>query len=137
VMCQEIGHAFGLGHQDEGFNNGNLNTCMDYINDPDSNQHPNSHDYSMLESIYNHLESADSGGGDCNPRNPNCRPNANIPSFVSDMEFQGPGPDPQWGNLVQRSMDGHQEVYVLDLGRGNKVITHVTWVESRNRSHHD
>ena len=35
VMCQEVGHDFGLGHQDENFNNGNLGSCMDYTNDPD------------------------------------------------------------------------------------------------------
>lgn len=29
VMCQEVGHAFGLGHQDENFSNQNLGSCMD------------------------------------------------------------------------------------------------------------
>src|SRR5215203_4601992 len=43
VMCQEIGHTFGLAHQDENFSNANLNTCMDYTNLPESNQHPNTH----------------------------------------------------------------------------------------------
>lgn len=64
VMCQEIGHEFGLDHQDEIFNDTNLGTCMDYTNDPDgglggfsetdlSNEHPNAHDYEQLETIYN------------------------------------------------------------------------------------
>jgi hypothetical protein len=35
VVCQEVGHIFGLGHQDENFDNGNLGTCMDYTSDPD------------------------------------------------------------------------------------------------------
>ena len=35
VMCQEVGHTFGLDHQDEGFDGDNLGTCMDYTNDPD------------------------------------------------------------------------------------------------------
>jgi hypothetical protein len=30
VMCQEIGHTFGLDHQDE--SGADLNTCMDYAN---------------------------------------------------------------------------------------------------------
>src|SRR5512144_2970387 len=30
VMCQEVGHTFGLDHQDENFYNANLGTCMDY-----------------------------------------------------------------------------------------------------------
>ena len=41
VACQEIGHTLGLDHQDEIFVNPNLGTCMDYTNDPSTNQHPN------------------------------------------------------------------------------------------------
>jgi hypothetical protein len=52
VACQEIGHDFGLDHQDENFNNANLGTCMDYTNNPSSNQHPNQGDYDQLECIY-------------------------------------------------------------------------------------
>ena len=57
VMCQEVGHIFGLGHQDENFGNTPLGTCMDYSNDPEPNQHPNAHDYAMLEQIYAHPDS--------------------------------------------------------------------------------
>ena len=63
VMCQEVGHDFGLDHQDETFNNPNLGTCMDYTSDPDgggfygpSNEHPNKHDYDQLDTIYRHLD---------------------------------------------------------------------------------
>ena len=56
VMCQEVGHNFGLDHQDEDFDNGPLGTCMDYSNDPEPNQHPNAHDYEQLEIIYSHLD---------------------------------------------------------------------------------
>lgn len=62
VMCQEIGHEFGLNHQDENFSNPNLGTCMDYTNTPlgpPSNEHPNNHDYDQLQSIYSHLDSTD------------------------------------------------------------------------------
>ena len=64
-MCQEVGHTFGLDHQDENFNNTNLGTCMDYTNDPSglagtngtlSNEHPNQHDYDQLATIYTHLD---------------------------------------------------------------------------------
>ena len=51
-MCQEIGHDFGLNHQDVDFTNYNLGSCMDYTNSPDSNQKPNQHDYYQLELIY-------------------------------------------------------------------------------------
>jgi hypothetical protein len=54
VICQEIGHTFGLDHQDE--SGADLNTCMDYSNNLD-NPSPNQHDYDQLASIYSHLDS--------------------------------------------------------------------------------
>jgi hypothetical protein len=55
VMCQEIGHTYGLDHQDE--SGADLHTCMDYATNPDAdNTHPNAHDYEQLETIYGHLD---------------------------------------------------------------------------------
>jgi hypothetical protein len=62
VMCQEVGHTFGLNHQDEAFDNPNLGTCMDYTSSPGTNQHPNQHDYDQLEAIYAHLDSTTTVG---------------------------------------------------------------------------
>jgi hypothetical protein len=59
VMCQEIGHGFGLDHQDE--SGADLNTCMDYSNALD-NPSPNAHDYQQLETIYAHLDSSSTVG---------------------------------------------------------------------------
>ena len=62
VMEQEVGHCFGLGHQDENFSNADLldacgrGSCMDYSNDPSNQGTPNQHDYDQLVSIYSHLE---------------------------------------------------------------------------------
>lgn len=61
VMCQEIGHAFGLDHTDESFDNANQGTCMDYTSDPlgpSSNEHPNAHDHEQIEAIYAHVDSS-------------------------------------------------------------------------------
>jgi hypothetical protein len=63
VMCQEVGHDFGLAHQDEDFNNPNLGTCMDYPNDWSTNQHPNAHDYDQLATIYSHNDSTPKTSG--------------------------------------------------------------------------
>jgi len=57
VMCQEIGHAWGLDHQDE--SGADFHTCMDYASNPDAdNTHPNTHDYEELALIYSHLDSS-------------------------------------------------------------------------------
>ena len=51
VMCQELGHTFGLYHQDEDNYNVPLGSCMDYSSDPEQNQHPNAHDLVQLEEV--------------------------------------------------------------------------------------
>lgn len=57
VMCQEIGHLFGLGHTSE--DGSSQNTCMDYSQSPTSTG-PNQHDYDLLVSQYAHTDSYNS-----------------------------------------------------------------------------
>jgi hypothetical protein len=68
VFCQEVGHDYGLGHQNEIFNNVNVGSCMDYTNAPQggivngfnygaANLYPNAHDYAQLVTIYSHSDS--------------------------------------------------------------------------------
>lgn len=122
VSCQEVGHTFGLDHQDENFNNANLNTCMDYTNVPSTNQHPNSHDYDELVTIYSHLDSTNTVGAPApltrGARNPN------------DDE---PGDSPaEWGRAVRTDPSGRANVFEQDLGGGRKKVTHVFWVRPGN-----
>ena len=121
VMCQEVGHTLGLDHQDENFNNANLGTCMDYTNNPESNQHPNAHDYEELEIIYSHLDSSTTVSQTVSPH----------PSAMNDIDFDGPR---QWGKLVKSSHGGGTQIFELDFGGGNKLVTFVTWtLEERDR----
>jgi hypothetical protein len=64
VICQEIGHTFGLDHQDE--SGISLNTCMDYYHNTSASDsqstHPNKHDYDELGIIYSHLDSTSTIG---------------------------------------------------------------------------
>lgn len=57
VMCQEVGHTFGLGHTSE--DGSSQGTCMDYSQSPSSTA-PNSHDYNELATIYAHTDSYNS-----------------------------------------------------------------------------
>ncbi len=125
VMCQEVGHDFGLDHQDETFNNPNLGTCMDYTNDPDgggsygphNNEHPNGHDYDQLETIYRHLDSFSTVG-----------------SFAA-VNGQGTANEPEnWGQLIRSSGNGRVHIYELDLGRGRRIFTHVFWADPERDS---
>ncbi len=64
VMCQEVGHTFGLDHQDT--SGASLDTCMDYYHNTSSGDTrsttPNQHDYDELVTIYTHLDSSTTVG---------------------------------------------------------------------------
>lgn len=136
VMCQEIAHDFGLDHQDETFANANLGSCMDYTDDPDggaggassndpSNEHPNSHDFQQIESIYAHLDSTTT----ISAALPATTPPAMRNLVLSGVE--------QFGPVVKvvKNGPGLATYHEQDFGHGNKVITHVFWTLESTRGH--
>ncbi|MCF2515729.1 hypothetical protein LVY65_11725 [Sphingomonas sp. G124] len=132
VACQEIGHDFGLDHQDETFDNVNLGTCMDYTNAPDgglvggfnygpSNRHPNTHDYDELKAIYNHDDGFTTAKS---ATNFGIRQVGQAPP----QSAAGSGDSPaEWGRAIHNDSQGRPDVFLKDLGAGKKVITHVFW----------
>ena len=97
VMCQEVGHGYGLGHQDE--SGADLNTCMDYADALD-NPHPNAHDYEQLGAIYNsHVDST---------------------STVASTSAES-------GRVIHREDRLRSSYIVEDLGDGFRLHTFVYW----------
>lgn len=124
VACQEIGHTFGLDHQDEAFNNPNLGTCMDYTNDPDgtllgqlNNAHPDLHDYDQLAAIYAHLDSFTSSSSGVS---------GSGAAAAADIDTSDRS---EWGKSIRTSRDGRASLYVRDLGGGQQVFTFVIWAQ--------
>lgn len=145
VACQEIGHDFGLDHQDETFDNRNLGTCMDYTNAPDGglvngfdygppNRQPNAGDYASLTSdaMYGpgHNDGTGGGGGSCNPHSPKCS-GAQDPFAFREVGKPAAGAavtdTGQWGRAVAFDRQGRPDIFLLDLGNGHSKLTHVFW----------
>lgn len=124
VMCQEVGHTFGLGHQDELFTAPNLGTCMDYTNDPDGNGlylkknlTPNQHDYDQLVTIYTHADSTTTIKATTASTGKAVVENLNDPS--------------SWGRPTgHEDARGRSSHFELDLGNGQKLFTFVVWADN-------
>ena len=64
VLCQEIGHTFGLGHNRDGAIGGIPDdTCMNDDHRPLRYPTPNVHDTQQLDLLYAHTHATTSGGG--------------------------------------------------------------------------
>lgn len=123
VMCQEVGHTFGLDHQDIDFFNINLGTCMDYTNDPNgtlanpdqfSNEHPNTHDYDQLGTIYAHLDTTTTAFSKTSS------------AAASDIDTSN---RLEWGKVIRKSPNGRTVLHERDLGKGQKLFTFVIWAD--------
>lgn len=118
VMCQEVAHTFGLGHQSE--DGSSQNSCMDYFSNTGANAgssvstKPNAHDKDELNSIYAHLDTTTTVGF--------AATTSNNPFFDEDAPEN-------WGRLVSQSANGRASYYERDNFNGTKKATHVFWTE--------
>lgn len=131
VTCQEIGHDFGLDHQDENFNNANLGTCMDYTNSPGTNQHPNKHDYDQLVAIYTHLDSTTTVSAVIDSMAKSMARPRSIREIMADAG--------QWGTPVRFDELGRPNVFIMPTGMNKDgetefEVTHVLWTPDSHRS---
>lgn len=120
VACQEVGHDFGLDHQDTVFDNPNLGTCMDYTNNPlgpPANTSPNAHDFEELSIIYNHDDGYTSATF-------SIRQLGAAPPSATDGAGDSPA---EWGRAVHFDRYGRPDVFERAIAPGQKVLTHVFW----------
>ncbi|MEC4680859.1 MAG: hypothetical protein VST67_09215 [Nitrospirota bacterium] len=132
VMCQEIGHVFGLGHTS--VDRSSQGTCMDYSSAWNSIS-PNSHDYQLLAEKYGHQDSynsyddgsssdGDTGGNKpCNPKKPGC------------SGFDLPASIP--AGAVRMHRGPHAETWVKGRPDGGLWIFHVRLAPRGGHGHHD
>lgn len=122
VMCQEVGHLFGLGHTSE--DGSSQMTCMDYSTDPES-LWPNVHDFDELVAKYGHTDGYDSfdsgtsfdSGGCTAPAGKGCNKNG---------ARNGAGETPPMGIRIHANKNF--ELWVAPGKDGGLVIHHVRLV---------
>jgi len=117
VMCQEVGHDFGLGHTSE--DGSSQNTCMDYFSNTGANAGstlsttPNQHDYDQLASIYAHLDSS---------------------STIAATSAAGPTMADRQDTLpyqAQRQDSKRFSILTERFSDGSMRLTHYTWAAAR------
>lgn len=136
VMCQEVGHTFGLDHQST--SGADLNTCMDYFSNTGANAsstdstHPNQGDYDELLCIY---DPADSGKTLASGPH-SCTGTGHLDSTTTLASATSGGvtthsdvtDDPNsWGVLVSQSRNGRSSTYERINNDGSITVTHVYW----------
>lgn len=135
VVCQEIGHVFGLGHTSE--DGSSQGTCMDYSTST-SSQWPNNHDYQMIEEIYSHLDSYDSfdqtAGGDDGGDGGDGGNGCNAPPGKGCNKF-GASVNVPLGLLVNKSKT--HETYVASRKDGGYWVHHIRLAPKNGNAPHD
>lgn len=118
VMCQEVAHTYGLGHQSE--DGSSQNSCMDYFSNTGANAdstvstRPNGHDYEQLNIIYGHLDSTTTVSSP-----------AAAPASGVDIND-----DPRsWGDRVHQTTNGRGALYRRYNSNGSVTVTHVLWTQ--------
>jgi hypothetical protein len=124
VMCQEVGHDFGLGHTSE--NGSSQNTCMDYYQNTSSSDWtstgPNQHDFDQILTQH-HWGAALPGS------------NYQLLSATSAAaDFDGDLSEPwQWGTPFEFDPEGRAVGFRFEVDEEREVFTFVRWAE-RDRS---
>ena len=120
VVCQEVGHTFGLDHQD--VSGASLNTCMDYFSNTGSNAsstastHPNLHDYGQLTKIYNHNDGY----------------NSYTAAAAASLLGAGGAAGADGHGTPAGASPARGSWYVQDLGNGRALVTHIYWADRGN-----
>ena len=154
VVCQEVGHTFGLDHQDE--SGADFNTCMDYFSNTGvnaTNTHsikPNAGDYDELlckyvsssdaanyvdsagnTLVYGHTITSTTGTHthSCTVAGHLDSTNTAAASIASSPAGKGADTDDpnEWGTLVSQSANGRSSTYERYEADGSTRITHVYW----------
>ena len=122
VMCQEVGHTFGLDHQDT--SGASFGTCMDYYHSTNSTSTtPNAGDYDELLCIYDPADAGRTLTSGSGSTGHSCTGTGHLDSSTTIGAALGHGAAaaiPWWANPSE-------SVYVEHLANGQTQVTYITW----------
>ncbi|SMQ69893.1 hypothetical protein SAMN06297468_2075 [Altererythrobacter xiamenensis] len=128
VMCQEIGHDYGLGHQNEDFSTNTTDSCMEYTSTPTAiDKTPDQHDFDQLANIYAHSHGGSDGGdtggnpGKGGGKGKKLGNSGNTPAA--------------WGQAIAFDQQGRPNVFKRSMSSYD-IITHVTWTPDADMGDH-
>lgn len=117
VMCQEVGHDFGLGHTSE--NGSSQNTCMDYYRNTSNSDWtstgPNQHDFDQLLTQHHY-------GALAPP------PLSSLSTTAAAIEQDLTEPW-QWGTPFAWDDRGRAVAFSVEVGEDRSVVTFVRWAD--------
>lgn len=122
-----LGHALGLPHSDEDFNNEDLGNCMDYTNNFDENKHPDESQFEILLDYYGAIglrrylkgKTRYKAGFSKTPEHIRQK----VKQVVQKLERRNDGKEHEDGwKLLHRNHRG--EEHEMQLGEGYKVRVH-------------
>lgn len=128
VVCQEVGHTWGLDHQDT--SGAAYYTCMDYFSNTGANAGstvsttPDQGDYDQLTCIYDPASAGKTLSSNTNGINHSCTGTGHLDSTTTVGAAAGflPAADevPWWANR-------NESVYVQKLPNGITQVSYVLW----------
>lgn len=134
VTCQEIGHDYGLGHQNEDFSTNLTASCMEYTSNPEGNEGPDFHDYEELARMYGGA-TTDGGGGTTKGGKGGGGGSGGKGKNRVALPAVGNTPA-SWGRPTAFLPNG--KPFRFERTQGNyKFVTHVTWAPDEGDGHGD
>ena len=127
VTCQEIGHDYGLTHQNEDFSTDLTTSCMEYTSLPEGNEQPDAHDYEELARMYGGTTSGGGKGGKGNGKG-RTKPRMSLPPVGNTPST--------WGRPTAFLPNGKPYRYIKNVGNYT-YVTHVTWAPDDGHGDHD
>lgn len=141
VTCQEIGHDYGLGHQNENFSTDETTSCMEYTSNPEGNEGPDFHDYDELARMYS--SGSGDGGGTKGPKGGKGGGGGGKGGGKGKNKARIALPDvgntpSNWGRPTAFLPNGKPYRFIRSSGNYT-FITHVTWApegDGHGEDHH-